>query len=101
VGNAEASESIVRPVSLANRRDIDERDPPIASTVVRVSDTSVGTHEASWDESEQLLAYENTKLQMDRIPSLLESEYQGYSQLVYGDLMLGLKSLWRIEPRML
>lgn len=32
---------------------------------------------------------------------LLESEYQGRSQLLYDDLMLGLKSLRRIEPRML
>jgi hypothetical protein len=47
------------------------------------------------------LTYEDTKLRIDQIPSLLESEYQGYSQLLYDDLMLGLKSLRRIEPRML
>ena len=45
----------------------------------RVSGTSIGTHEASWDESEQVLTYENTELRMDQIPSLLESEYQGCS----------------------
>jgi superfamily II DNA helicase RecQ len=67
----------------------------------RVSGTSIGTHEASWDESEQVLTYENTALRMDQIPSLLESEYQGCSQLLYDDLMLGLKNLRRIEPRML
>jgi hypothetical protein len=67
----------------------------------RVSGTSVATHEASWDESEQVLTYENTELRMDQIPYLLESEYQGCSQLLYDDLMLGLKSLRRIEPRML
>jgi hypothetical protein len=67
----------------------------------RVSGTSVGTHEASWDESEEVLTYENTELRMDQIPYLLESEYQGCSQLLYDDLMLGLKSLRRIEPRML
>jgi hypothetical protein len=67
----------------------------------RVSGTSVGTHEASWDESEQVLTYENTELRMDQIPSLLESEYQGCSRLLYDDLMLGLKSLRRIEPCML
>jgi hypothetical protein len=48
-----------------------------------------------------VLTYENTELRMDQIPSLLESEYQGCSQLLYNDLMLGLKSLRRIEPRML
>jgi hypothetical protein len=67
----------------------------------RVSGTGVGTHEASWDESEEVLTYESTELRMDQIPSLLESEYQGCSQLLYDDLMLGLKSLRRIEPRML
>jgi hypothetical protein len=67
----------------------------------RVLGTSVGTHEASWDESEEVLTYENTELRMDQIPSLLESEYQGCSQLLYDDLMLGLKSLRRIEPHMM
>ena len=67
----------------------------------RVSGTSIGTHEASWDESEQVLTYENTELRMDQIPSLLESEYQGCSQLLYDELMLGLKSLRRIQPRIL
>jgi hypothetical protein len=64
----------------------------------RVSGASVGTHEASWDETEQVLTYENTELRMDQIPCLLESEYQGCSQLLYDDLMLGLKSLRRMEP---
>jgi hypothetical protein len=67
----------------------------------RVSGTSVSIHEASWDESEEVLTYENTELQMDQIPSLVEFEYQGCSQLLYDDLMLGLKSLRQMEPRML
>lgn len=67
----------------------------------RMSGTSIGTHEASWNEGEQVLTYENTELRMDQIPSLLESEYQGCSQLLYDDFMLGLKSLRRIQPRML
>ena len=66
-----------------------------------MSGTSVGTYEASWDESEEVLTYENTELRIDQILYLLESEYQGCSQLLYDDLMLGLKSLRRIEPRML
>jgi hypothetical protein len=48
-----------------------------------------------------VLTYENTELRIDQIPSLLESEYQGCSQLLYDELMLGLKSLRRIQPRML
>ena len=64
----------------------------------RVSGTSIGTHEASWDESEQVLIYEDTELRMDQIPSLLESEYQGCSQLLYDDLILSLKSLQQMEP---
>ncbi|KAM0721351.1 hypothetical protein Q7P37_002275 [Cladosporium fusiforme] len=50
-------------------------------------------HEASWDEREEVLTYEDTELRMDQIPSLLASEYQGCSQLLYDDLMLGLQSL--------
>ena len=67
----------------------------------RVSGASVGTHEASWDETEQVLTYENTELRMDQIPCLLKSEYQGCSQLLYDDLMLGLKNLRRMEPYVL
>lgn len=67
----------------------------------KVSGASVGTHEASWDESEQVLTYEDTELPMDQIPSLLASEYQGCSQLLYRDLMLGLKRPHRMSPRSL
>ena len=67
----------------------------------KVSGASVGTHEASWDESEEVLTYEDTELRMDQIPSLLASEYQGCCQLLYDDMMLGLKSLRRMSPRSL
>jgi hypothetical protein len=66
-----------------------------------VPGASVGTHEASWDEGEQVFTYEDTELSMEQIPSLLRSEYQGCSQLLYDDLMLGLKSLRRMDLRML
>jgi len=66
-----------------------------------LSGASVGTHEASWDESEEVLTYEDTELRMDQIPSLLSSEYQGCCQLLYDDLMLGLKGLRRMSPRFL
>jgi hypothetical protein len=48
-----------------------------------------------------VLTYENTELRIDQILSLFESEYQGCSQLLYKDLILGLKSLRRIQPRIL
>jgi hypothetical protein len=41
----------------------------------KVSGASVGTYEASWDESEQVLTYEDTELCMDQVLSLLASEY--------------------------
>jgi hypothetical protein len=41
----------------------------------KVSGASVGTYKASWDESEEVLTYEDTKLHIDQIPSLLASEY--------------------------
>jgi hypothetical protein len=67
----------------------------------KVSGASVGTYEASWDESEQVLTYEDTELCMDQVLSLLTSEYQGCCQLLYDDLMLGLKNLRRMSPRFL
>jgi hypothetical protein len=48
-----------------------------------------------------VFTYEDTELSIEQIPSLLRSEYQGCSQLLYDDLMLGLKSLRRMDPRML
>ena len=48
-----------------------------------------------------MLTYEDTELRMDQILSLLESEYQGCSELLYDDLMLGPKSLQRMQSRML
>ena len=48
-----------------------------------------------------MLTYEDTELSIEQIPSLLRSEYQGYSQLLYDDLMLGLKSLRRMDLRIL
>jgi hypothetical protein len=67
----------------------------------KVSGASIGTHEASWDETEEVLTYEDTELRMNQIPSLLASEYQECYQLLYNDLMLGLKSLRRMSPRFL
>ncbi|KAK6439524.1 hypothetical protein LTR95_004275 [Oleoguttula sp. CCFEE 5521] len=59
----------------------------------RVSKDSVGGHEAFWDESEQVLTYEDIGLHMDQIPTLLESEYRDCRRLLYDDLMFGIKDV--------
>jgi hypothetical protein len=58
-----------------------------------ISKESVGDHQATWDEQEQVLTYEGTELRMDEVPTLLASEYRDCRRLLYGDLMLGLQDL--------
>lgn len=58
----------------------------------KISKESMGDHEASWDESEQVLTYEDTELNMDEIPTLLASEYQDCHRLLYEDLMMNQKT---------
>jgi hypothetical protein len=59
----------------------------------KISKESIGDHEASWDESEQVLTYEDTELHMDRIPALLASEYQDCHRLLYNDLTMSQKMI--------
>jgi superfamily II DNA helicase RecQ len=59
----------------------------------KISKESIGDHEASWDESEQVLTYEDTELHMDQIPTLLASEYQDCHRLLYDDLMMSQKTI--------
>lgn len=54
-----------------------------------MSKESVSDYEASWDESEQVLTYEDTELHMEQIPILLASEYRHCQRLLNTDLMLG------------
>ena len=58
-----------------------------------MSKDTVGDHEAFWDESEQVLTYEDTELPMDQVPTLLKSEYRKRRRLLYDDLMFGIKDL--------
>ena len=67
----------------------------------KVCGARISRHEACWDESEEVLTYEDTELRMDDIPSLLVSEYHGCCRLLYDDLMLGLKSLRQMSPQIL
>jgi len=71
----------------------------MASTAVRV-----GGHEASWDESGQVLTYENTELRTDEIPTLPVSEYRDGRRILYDDLTIGQKTIghmhsWALEDR--
>jgi hypothetical protein len=59
----------------------------------KISKESIGDHEASWDENEQVLTYEDTELYMDQIPTLLVSEYQDCYRLLYNDLMMNQKTI--------
>lgn len=59
----------------------------------RVTKDTVGEHEAFWDESEQVLTYEDTELHMDQVSTLLESEYRDCRRLLYDDLMFGIKNV--------
>lgn len=63
----------------------------------KVSKESVGDHEASWDENEQVLTYEDTELHMDQIPTLLASEYRDCQRLLNDDLLLGQGNLRRMH----
>jgi hypothetical protein len=63
----------------------------------KISKESIGDHEASWDESEQVLTYEDTELHIDQIPTLLSSEYQDCYRLLYDDLMMNQKTISRMH----
>ena len=63
----------------------------------KISKESVGDNEASWDESEQVLTYDDTELHMDQIPALLMSEYQDCHRLLYDDLMFSQKLVRRMH----
>ena len=63
----------------------------------KISKESIGDHEASWDESEQVLTYEDTELHMDQIPTVLASEYQDCHRLLYDDLMMNQKTISRMH----
>ncbi|KAK0949796.1 hypothetical protein LTS01_025744, partial [Friedmanniomyces endolithicus] len=59
----------------------------------RVSKDTVGDHEAFWDESEQVLTYEDVEWHMDQISTLLESEYRDCRRLLYDDLLFGVTGI--------
>ncbi|KAK3684401.1 hypothetical protein LTR37_020307 [Vermiconidia calcicola] len=63
----------------------------------RISKDSVGTHQATWDENEEVLKYKDTELQMDYIPTLLVSEYRECQRYLYEDLMIGTKTFRHIQ----
>ena len=66
-----------------------------------VSQNTVGTHQATWDEDEEVLRYQGTELQMDHIPTLLVSEYQECRRYLYNDLMFASTSIRHMHAAML
>jgi superfamily II DNA helicase RecQ len=71
----------------------------------RISKDSVGTHQATWDEDEEVLRYEDTELHMSDIPRLLLSEYKECRQLLYENLMFGIRGIrhmhsWALKDNM-
>jgi superfamily II DNA helicase RecQ len=63
----------------------------------RTSKDTVKTRQATWDESEQVVSYEDTELHMDQIPRLLVSEYDECRRLLDEDLMFGSKEIRHIH----
>lgn len=66
-----------------------------------VSMNTVGTHQATWDEDEEVLRYKDTELQMDHIPTLLGSEYHECRRFLYDDLMFANKSIRHMQASIL
>lgn len=63
----------------------------------KISKDSVSDHQAEWDETEEVVTFEGTKLHMSQIPTLLLSEYNGCRQLLRNELMLGITGLPRMH----
>ena len=63
----------------------------------RTSKDTVKTRQATWDESEEVVSYEDTELHMDQIPILLVSEYTECRRLMNEDLMFGSKDIRHIH----
>ena len=66
-----------------------------------VSQHTVGTHQAKWDEDEAVLYYRDTELQMDHTPMLLVSEYRKCRRFLYDDLLFASNSIYRMHAAML
>ena len=62
-----------------------------------VSKNSVGHRHAEWDETEQVLTFEDTELHMHQIPTLLVTEYRECERLLRHDLLLGSTEIHRMH----
>lgn len=62
-----------------------------------VAQNTVGEHQATWNEAEDVVSFEGTDLHMDDVPALLKSEYDECRRLLYEDLMFGLTDCCRVH----
>ena len=62
----------------------------------QISQDSFSDHQATWEEDEQVLTYESTKLHIDQIPTLLVSEYNECWRVLYDELVLKLTDFRRM-----
>ena len=67
------------------------------SLLFRISSTSVGTRQATWDEKEEAVTYRGVELRMSDISTLLASEYRECRRLLDEDLMFGANGIRHIH----
>jgi ribosomal protein S17 len=70
----------------------------------KAASEDIGGNHACWDETEEVLTYKETRLGMDQVPVLLQSEYKRAAHLLGEELMLGRRGLlpmkaWLLKDR--
>lgn len=70
----------------------------------KAASEDIGGNHACWDETEEVLTYKETRLRMDQVPILLQSEYKRAAHLLEEELMLGRRGLlpmkaWLLKDR--
>ncbi|KAK0342475.1 hypothetical protein LTR91_025953 [Friedmanniomyces endolithicus] len=62
-----------------------------------VSMNTIGQHQTTWIQQEQVLTFEDSELRIDQAPTLLASEYCDCQRLLYDDVTLDLKNFRRMH----
>ncbi|KAK3669171.1 hypothetical protein LTR78_010947 [Recurvomyces mirabilis] len=62
-----------------------------------VAQNTVGQHQATWNEAEDIVSFEGTDLHLDDVPALLKSEYDECRRLLHEDLMFGSTDCLRVH----
>ncbi|KAK0768821.1 hypothetical protein LTR02_014593 [Friedmanniomyces endolithicus] len=58
---------------------------------------TIGQHQTTWIQQEQVLTFEDSELRIDQAPTLLASEYCDCQRLLYDDVTLDLKNFRRMH----